>query len=126
MKAEAAGKVQFPPLTSSMAQQFYGELPPYSMRGRGVVAADGELLGVFGVYYEGKTTIVAFSDFVEADILPPKARVRAGKEFMQALGEWRLPVLAYAKSERDARFLEHIGFEFVMMTSHGELFTWSP
>ena len=118
-------RAEFAPLTRELAEEFYGSAPPFSLRGF-AVTVDAALVGLFGVYYERPTTIVAFSDFTSPDILAPRDRVRAGKHWLQFIRDRALPVIAYAKSPRDRGFLEHLGFEFITTTEYGDVMTWGP
>jgi len=118
-------RAEFSLLTRELADEFYGTAPEFSLRGF-AVTVDSNLVGLFGVYYERPTTIVAFSDFISPDILTARDRVRAGKHMLRFMEKRALPVIAYTKTLRDRAFVEHLGFEFITTTVHGDVMTWVP
>ncbi len=117
---------KFVPLTRDLALAFYGQTPEFSLRGYAIML-DEALVGLMGVYFESPGTLVAFSEFVEEDILSKRDRICAGKKILALISERRLPVVAYCKSFRDRYFLEKLGFRFTVETAQaGFLLTWSP
>ena len=120
-------RVEFVPLTAALAREFYGQAPMYSLRGMAAVDSQTQrVLALFGVYYGAARTLVAFSEVAAGVELSGRTWVLGGRALLKLLQERALPVIAYAMSEKNRRFLEYLGFEFVLTSSSGDILTWSP
>ncbi len=80
--------------TAADAEAYYGASPLFSFRGF-VAEVDGELAGIFGVYYQDGLP-VAFSEMRDAMRPHKKAIAKACRMLMQFLNQLGGPVYAFA------------------------------
>lgn len=104
-------------------RQFYqSDYPPVRMRAFAAIEGD-KVLGLAGVYYEGKHAI-AFSHLTDEMYKHKKQIVRATRMVMKMITDRRLPVVAICQDQRARRFLEHLGFKYEKEIEHGSLYSW--
>lgn len=103
------------------------EYPGWSMRAI-TTEHNGKLLGLTGVYYQGKGNLpVAFSDMTPELSKHKKIIARAARMVMRMIEERGIPTLALCDTESGRKFCEKIGFKLSMEEAgKGSVMIWQP
>lgn len=110
--------------TAKDAEDFYnGKKPMRSLRGF-VAVLEGRVIGIAGVYFDGKT-MVAFSDMKEEMRKYKKDIVRGTRVVLAMLEERGTAVFAVCKDERAMAFVRRCGFQEMGSALDGRLMVWN-
>jgi hypothetical protein len=104
------------------------EYPGWSMRAY-VAEHEGRLMGLAGVYYQGKGAMpVAFSDVLpEFAASHKKTLVKAARMVMQLVEDRGYQTLALCKTEGGRKFCEKLGFTAAReVAGEGSVMIWQP
>lgn len=116
--------VEIRPATMKDAHEYWGGNPPMrSMRGF-VAVLDGRVIGIAGVYYDGRAQ-VAFSEIKEEMKAHKKDIVRGTRRVMAMIRERGLAVWATCGDERSARFVERCGFKPGPLLNGKKVMIWN-
>lgn len=96
----------FVPVTDEIVKQFYGEIPPVTIRAVAAVQ-DGRVLGIAGVYKIGMAYAL-FSDLTDEFVANKRNLVIGLREVRKIMDRLHMPV--YAKPETEnTTLIEHAG-----------------
>lgn len=108
--------------TAADVTSWYGKPVERSMRAI-VAEIDGRAIGLAGYAFDGER-MIAFSEMKDELRQHKKTILRAAREYMRMLREYKVPVVAIAnQNEKSAVFfLLHIGFKHLQTYQGREIF----
>lgn len=118
-------RCEFRKATAQDALEFYGKPPCNSFRGI-VAVEDGKVIGIGGLFYEGKN-LVAFSDMKPEMRKHRKDMARSCRMLIDMVREAKRPVYAVADPNEPTSpyLLAKLGFEPTgMFGPSGEILKW--
>jgi hypothetical protein len=112
--------------TSADLDEFYGDDRPSASMRAIVVELDGKVAGVAGLSYHGDQ-MTAFSVMHDSLKKYPVTIMKAAKRFAAIMNKHGQGALAVASIDEDGsdRFLKHVGFTFIGVTSDGRIYQWA-
>jgi N-acetylglutamate synthase-like GNAT family acetyltransferase len=105
--------IEIRPATAELLKQYYGDMPPRTVRAIVAIDDDGEVLGVGGYYIEGVRAMV-FSDIKPEMRDHKRALIMGTRAAIDLARSSGLTAIAIRETPESASFLEHFGFREFM------------
>jgi len=101
--------VEIRPATAELLEQYYGQMPPKTVRAVVGVDSDGNVIGVGGYYIEGIRAVV-FSDMKPEARVHKRQIIKAAHAAIHLALDSGLSPIAVQQSPESETFLKHFGF----------------